>query len=129
MFERVFYFLRKSFCIASVPDSAGGRGQRRAERPDVLLVLLHGGNGDLEGGDVGQQHPRGKRGLLPLFVLLRLQQRHKLDLDDGAGKTKHTPRESREERRWRRGGGGGGGEEVEVVEEEKEEDQGKDKHY
>lgn len=86
----------------SLPDGAGGRGQRRAERPDVLFVLLHGGNGDLEGGDVGQQHPRGKRGLLPLFVLLRLQQRHKLDLDDSAGKTKHTPRESREVWRWRR---------------------------
>lgn len=77
--------------FASLPDGAGGRGQRRAKRPDVLLVLLHGGNADLEGGDVGQQRPRGKRGLLPLSVLLRLQQRHKLDLDYGAGKTKHAP--------------------------------------
>lgn len=92
----------------SLPDGAGGRGQRRAKRPDVLLVLLHGGNADLEGGDVGQQRPRGKRGLLPLFVLLRLQQRHKLDLDDGAGKTKHTPRGEQ---------GGKGVVEVEEVEE------------
>lgn len=86
------YPLLHSCCIASVPDGAGGGGQRRAKRPDVLFVLLHGGNADLEGGDVGQQRPRGKRGLLPLSVLLRLQQRHELDLDDGAGKTKHTPR-------------------------------------
>lgn len=74
MFQCVFYCLCKSFAIAFLPDGAGGRGQRRAKRPDVLLVLLHGGNADLEGGDVGQQRPRGKRGLLPLFVLLRLQQ-------------------------------------------------------
>lgn len=76
----------------SLPDGACRWGQWRAERPDVLFVLLHGGNADFEGGDVGQERPRGKRGLLPLFVLLRLQQWHKLDLDDGTGKTKHTPK-------------------------------------
>lgn len=83
----------------SLPDGAGGGRQRRAKRPDVLFVLLHGGNADLEGGNMGQQRPRGQRGLLPLPLLLRLQQRHKLDLDDGAGKTKHAPRraESRDE--------------------------------
>lgn len=99
------HFCTSHFVLCLLPDGAGGRGQRRAERPDVLFVLLHGGNADLEGGDVGQQRPRGKRGLLPLSVLLRLQQRHKLDLDDGTGKTKDTPRraESREQ-----GGGGGG---------------------
>lgn len=104
-----FYLFAAVMCtrVASLPDGAGGGGQRRAKRPDVLFVLLHGGNADLEGGDVGQQRPRGKRGLLPLSLLLRLQQRHKLDLDDGAGKTKHTPRRAGSREQGRGGGGGG----------------------
>lgn len=82
------------FYLVPLPDGAGGGRQWRAKRPDVLFVLLHGGNADLEGGDVGQQRPRGQRGLLPFSLLLRLQQRHKLDLDDSAGKTKHAPRKA-----------------------------------
>ncbi|TNN34719.1 hypothetical protein EYF80_055113 [Liparis tanakae] len=58
-------------------------------------MLLHRGNAYFEGGDVGQEGPRGEGGQLPLSVLLRRQQGHKLDLDYCTGKTKHTPRERR----------------------------------
>lgn len=43
----------------SLPDGACGRGQRRAKCPDVLFVLLHCGNADFEGGNVGQKRARG----------------------------------------------------------------------
>jgi len=78
-----------------LPEGACGRGHRRAKCPDVLFMLLHCGNAYFEGGDVGQKGARGERGQLPLSVLLRRQQCHKLDLDYCTGKTKHTPRESR----------------------------------
>lgn len=79
----------------SIPDGACGRGQRRAKSPDVFFMLLRRGNADFEGGNVGQKWARGKRGLLPLSVLLGLHERHELDLDDRARKTKHTPGEDR----------------------------------
>lgn len=79
----------------SIPDCACGRGQRRAKCPDVFFMLLRCGNADFEGGNVGQKWTRGKRGLLPLSVLLGLHEGHELDLDDRAGKTKHTPGEDR----------------------------------
>ena len=80
----------------SSPECARGRGQRRAERPDVLFMLLHCGNADFEGGNVGQERARGQRRLLPLSVLLGLQERHELDLYYRAGETKHTPGEQEE---------------------------------
>lgn len=78
--------------ISGLPDCAGGRRQRGAKRPDVLLMLLRGGNADLKGGYVGQERPRGRGGLLLLPVLLHFQERRELDLDDGTGKPKHTSR-------------------------------------
>ncbi len=94
-----------SVCLWSLllPDGACGWGQWRAKSPDVFFMLLHRGNADFEGRNVGQKRARGKRGLLLLSVLLRLQEWHKLDLDYCAGKTKHTPRkqDSRTERRWK----------------------------
>ena len=74
-----------------LPDGACRRGQRRAECPDVLFMLLHCGNADFEGGNVGHKRSGGQGGLLPLSVLLGLQERHELDLDYRTGKTKHTP--------------------------------------
>lgn len=74
------------------PDGARGGGQRRTKRPDVLFMLLYCGNADFERGYVRQEWPGWKEWLLPLSVLLGLQERCKLDLDYCAGKTKHTPR-------------------------------------
>lgn len=54
------------------PDGACGGGQRGAKGPDVLFVLLNGGNADFEGGYVRQKWPRWKERLLPLSVLLGL---------------------------------------------------------
>lgn len=84
-----------------LPDCTSGWRQRRAKRPDVLLVLLHCGNADFKRGNVGQKWARGWRWLLFLSVLLSIQEGHELDLDHGAGKAKHAPRkEDRKERRW-----------------------------
>lgn len=81
------------YCTPSFsPDGACGRGQRRTKRPDVLFMLLHRGNADFERGYVRQKLPGWKEWLLPLSVLLGLQERRKLDLDYCTGKTKHTPR-------------------------------------
>ena len=75
----------------SLPEGARGRGQRGAKGPDVVLVLLHCGNGDFERGDVGQQGARCRRGVLLLPLQLGLQERHKLDLYHRAGEPEHTP--------------------------------------
>lgn len=37
-------------CVSlSLPEGARGGGQWGAKRPDMLLMLLHGGNADFEG--------------------------------------------------------------------------------
>lgn len=90
MFYANWIHIQVSECV-SLPDGTCGRGQWRAKCPDVLFMLLHCGNADFQGGNVGQKGARGRRGLLHLSVFLGLQERHELDLDDCAGKTKHTP--------------------------------------
>lgn len=79
------------FTWVPVPEGACGRRQRRAEGPDVLFVLLRGGNADLERGDVRQKRANGRRGRLLLPLPLGGDERRKLDLDDRAGKAEHAP--------------------------------------
>ena len=82
------------------PDGACRGGQRRPKRPDLLFMLLHCGNADFERGYVWQKWSGWEEWLLPLSVLLGLQERRKLDLDYCTGKTKHTPRkQNRKSRR------------------------------
>ena len=71
-----------------LPEGAGGGGE--GGTGGVQVIMVHDGNLDLEGGDVGEEGPGGRRLLLP--KLLPQQQRQELDLDHRAGETQHTPK-------------------------------------